>query len=621
MKRASQKHPFMPWVKLTLISLSLMPTLALANANWSIIPAADKPFPTTLTPGAAVSAYYTIQNLSNKNRTGYQITGLPAEVIQITTGESNLCPSVISLAPNQSCTLRLDIHAPTITTVALCKGLNCTASTRGLRIEGANQSQQVLEVSVGSYTPQTGSARPLLLYSQDGGSSWAQATSLADPSQYPADYKTGTELRLLQVSCLHHYCVAAGDYTNQSGQSMPLMASTQDNGETWNYAPSIVSALPTGFSALSELGGVSCSESVCVMFASFMDDQDLKQPMVARSEDQGKTWTYSTDVYNPSKLPAPYQQFDAITSPGIECQNSRCILSASFINTDNQYYPILGVSLDAGQTWHYPTEIYENLPDDFSAENGSSNLVGLWGNSCGDQICVAGGEYVTTSGDSLPLLAQSSDGGMSWSYPESLRSPAVLPSDYLYYADFTGTSCSGSYCIAAQMYYTSTGSRPLLASTQNSGETWAYPESIYAAGALPSVFEKTRTNAFFYSTSCDGALCVAAGRAVNASNITLPLLASSTDGGATWSYPALLYTAPMVQLGGNWGSYGNTQCKAGHCLSAGRYTLTTTPSTTTAPLIAQTQDGGRTWGYASLSAALPADFKSGSVYGAAISTP
>jgi hypothetical protein len=125
--------------KLCFISLLFSLQNAFAG-NFNIVPITEVALPTTITSGQTVVAYFTVTNMnSSASLNGYQIAGLPSTVTQNTTApnyytSASLCSNPISLAPNASCLLQLDIKGPVSGYFALCKGNSCTRSAVPLHV-------------------------------------------------------------------------------------------------------------------------------------------------------------------------------------------------------------------------------------------------------------------------------------------------------------------------------------------------------------------------------------------------------------------------------------------------------------------------------------------------------
>ena len=141
---------------------------------------------------------------------------------------------------------------------------------------------------------------------------------------------------------------------------------------------------------------------------------------------------------------------------------------------------------------------------------------------------VAAGGYSTQPGNSFPLLAASLDNGNNWSYRiDSANAPADINGSF---NRFNSANCSGSTCVAAGSYSTQPGNYfPLLATSSDNGLSWSYKidDSNAPVG---------NTFGSFYSANCSGSTCVAAGRYLDSSGTRYPLLATSHNSGASWTY-------------------------------------------------------------------------------------
>ena len=116
-------------------------------------------------------------------------------------------------------------------------------------------------------------------------------------------------------------------------------------------------------------------------------------------------------------------------------------------------------------------------------------------------------------------------------------------------ATFRSASCSGQNCVAAGRYNNGTYYYPLLANSMNGGRSWTYSLDANAPD-LPA----GTVHAQFASASCSGQNCVAAGYYNNGTH-NYPLLANSTNGGISWIYsidastPTLPTGASQAQFG------------------------------------------------------------------------
>ena len=210
--------------------------------------------------------------------------------------------------------------------------------------------------------------------------------------------------------------------------------------------------------------------------------------------------------------------------------------------------------------------------------------------------------YYNSAGYIYPFVASSANGNSSSAWDFSLNSSS-LPSDFGGTSFLTSSSCSGATCVASGYYTGLTGKQyPLVATSTNSGASWSY---TLTSANLPNDFSN---NAYLTSSSStvsnDGnsRLYAVAGYYFNSSNNQSPLIATSTDGG-TWTYASL----PAVK-----GAYlGGISCTISYCVAGGSYIDS---NNKTQPLILQRFNGGA-WTQITSFNNLPSDsdFYAGSV--------
>lgn len=376
-----------------------------------------------------------------------------------------------------------------------------------------------------------GTQPPIIAQTLNGGSAWEMAPGFkVENGVFFSASCTGT--------CSSSLCIAGGRETTPTIHKS-LLAQTRDGGKIWNIIP-----LNT---AIGEFAGTSCastgSEKMCVAVGF---------NTIAQTRDNGKIWEVVPPLLTRSMF------------FGTSCNGagSNAICTAVGRN-DTSAVPgltLIAQTRDGGKVWSVVPQ--PALDGDFR----STSCTGTGSTT----ICTAVG--VKNIGDfTLPLIAQTLNGGHSWD---------IVPDVTTATGSLRGTSCTGNgstaICVAAGI----ADGLPFIAQSTNGGNTW---------NAVPSI---TSNSGIFYSVSCSGtgstAMCTAAGEDFTNG---FPLLAQTTNGGATWSIVPL----NISELG----RFRSTHCSINGsttiCTAAGSLGDENRVPLVLKPLLVQTTDGGQTW--------------------------
>lgn len=473
---------------------------------FNIAPKMGTSLPTTVPPGQSVTAYYTIMNNSRKTLTNNYIQYLPPSVTQVTQNAqiSDLCGVAFTLTPNgtagSSCTLELVVSGAVNANdpnpahhlfACLPGGKSCSGTFFPLNVAltsapeqwvvvgqmndsqaltGTSQDGQTFQFQSVPYPP---NASASAFYGVDCTNqqcvSAAQYTTTDTTSSLPgvatsdiSNLSTWMQQifpgigsnpygSLVSVSCKGAYCVAAGQYGNDSGL-FPYIAQSADQAETWTQQ--LLPIIDPATYLFAFFNGVSCSGETCVAVGLYYDESNMEYSGVAYSLDNGQTWHQQV-------LPLVSNTI-VNTLNGISCIHSTCIAVGDYIDSNDNDNPGVAITTDAGLTWS--NNIVQPLPTPYSQ--------GEWqGISCTTQYCVAVGYYSTVSYAGYLGTAVSTDMGQTWQQqvlPFS-STPANLTSGVLY-----GVKCKNNTCVAAGVYYdNSLNKYPVIITSTDAGKTWS----------------------------------------------------------------------------------------------------------------------------------------------------
>jgi hypothetical protein len=291
----------------------------------------------------------------------------------------------------------------------------------------------------------------------------------------------------------------------QKKVAFPLLLASQDRDQSWSFIKNV----PLLSNHVSHfLNTVSCDNNQC--FAGGYLGAPMPSLLLMHSQDQGQTWSYVTKIANQPNMEAAYLA-------DVGCYKGTCFAAGTYFGEDN-VYPALVTSQDGGINWTFVNQI-TNAPKD---------ATGIWQVMCTDQSCVGLLESEHPFNGNLkdkPIFSK--DHGQTWTYVTNIEGVPQHKGIQLQSLD-----CANSLCFASGRYLPAqkkSDPLPLLASSQDGGEHWqAVPISN-----LPSMTYGEVTSIQHQNT-----VWVAAGKYsdTKSTEMTHPLLLSSKDRGAHWSY-------------------------------------------------------------------------------------
>lgn len=624
-----------------LVGLMLFSIMSFA-LTFSIVP--DRSLPTSVPQFGSTTAYYKVTNTTNIAINNNFVKSLPLHVTQ-TTCLPNYCGATFHLGPQgsgtDSCILKLtvkgpvDINDPNQSPLIICTEgeSNCDGTNSPLNVTEEAPSP-LIGIGTGSYSDSSGRFFPLVVTTNNNGAVWNYPRGILDNlnAAISPNFFSG-ELRaaVCSASLDKSVCTTPGYFCNDASctSQLPLIAVGTHNTDTWFYPASVFQDLQSRIDPNFKYGilnDASCTgyghNAFCIASGDYYNST-MQFPLLALSSDGGQKWSYPSSIFQNLKtsIDPDYSGgflLSASCNPSTCDGESVCIASGAFCSGEPCYTqrPLVALSTDKGKNWTYPSSIFKDIKTVIDPTFDSGLFVSSSCRGSGNKtFCLAAGEYFNSS-TVLPLLAQTKDGGNTWSYPSAIYTdlPARIGHGFAG-GFFNAASCTGAgatiRCIAAGSYYTATSSAaiPFLALTKDGGQNWSYPPAIYTK--LKTLVDPNFRQGTFYGATCtdrgNHSICIAAGEYCIDKFCTnvFPLVALTTDGGKTWSYPSSVHTDLTIKIDPNFlrGFFSSVSCTGinanigtegdSFCVASGQYST----DTASFPLVAYSNDNGMTWFY------------------------
>lgn len=305
-------------------------------------------------------------------------------------------------------------------------------------------------IAIGEYD-----SHPLLLTRDNNQKEWTRVKAI---DNQPSDFISGS---LINISCNNTTCVAIGDHeTHSSSGTQPLLLVSNNSGQSWSYVNNI-SHLPSKFKKLTVFDSVNCSEKVCVVGGTYDKGAPYKFPMMLVSKDKGISWSFIAVAdlpYIPSRI-----SDGSVMS--VSCNENLCVAVGDMGYwldvTHHKSLPMILVSKDSGDSWLLRDEMLKNI--DFMPQ-----IV-----SCSNKECLIGGELDKT----FPAFMLSKDKGTSW---QLITRIAQVPKS-MGVVSIHSLGCTNDICFATGSYYSDNDindEQPLLLNSQDGGQSWSFIQTI-----------------------------------------------------------------------------------------------------------------------------------------------
>jgi uncharacterized Fe-S cluster protein YjdI len=377
-------------------------------------------------------------------------------------------------------------------------------------------------VAVGNYLDGAGNQDALVITEQNG--AWSAGTEVKLPSGAIAGGSQVAELNALRCSSAGN-CVAAGDYTDTSGNQQGLTV-TETNGK-WGQA----SATPAPANAASDpqvaLTALDCTATTSCDVVGIYDDQEGNQEaeiLVGAAPSWGNG---EADLPGDAALAAQQVQINSLACGA----SNNCVGAGAFIDDSGNEQPLI---LQAnGDTFSTLQAVMPANAD--TASNPDAQLTSVWCASSGN--CTVVGDYADANSNQQGMMLTESNGSFAPATELSLPTDADQTSAGANpQVTLNGVWCSSAgNCVAGGAYTNVTQAEVPLVTTESNG-SW----SPGVALGLPSgAAVEGNQSASLASIWCASSSCSTVGSFTSAAGSTEPLLyAGSSAGFSTGILPA-----------------------------------------------------------------------------------
>lgn len=345
---------------------------------------------------------------------------------------------------------------------------------------------------VGKYQDKNKKEKPLLLSNEK-----LHPFDVKSISILP-DYLDQANLKAVKCSG-SGICIAVGQGVMKTNNQLVPFLITRLNG-AWSTSESIITNLPKQAESAELIEG-TCDANGCLAVGTYKVG-DYTLPLIAASNDLGKTWSYPLEVI----AKASPKNASNIKMKKVNCSKDSCIAIGTYEGAENKHVPFVAVSRDKGQSWFFPESIISNMPG--GAQSGDVRDF-----DCNSKACTLVGYFDDLK---LPLLAISKDNGTTWNYPIKLDNEASRGFDLV--------NCRENQCIAVgSEKINDTNHLITSAISKDDGETWTISRT-----------ENINLVPIFTALTCTEDRCLISGYSNTPSNTPIVFLSRGDSIGKNW---------------------------------------------------------------------------------------
>ena len=431
----------------------------------------------------------------------------PAAAQSSNVGIQALLPSIaLGLGPSDS-------PAPFFPTpIELFPPSNSVSGPEATFLLGVSCARPGKCVAVGQYTDTSGSSQPMII-TQSGGV-WGQAVEAGLPTN-SATAPGGQTAFLFGVYCASvGNCLAAGGYTDSTGNEQPLVVSETDGvwarGIALNLPANATTAPGTQFAFLNT---VTCpSPGNCAITGGYSTTSGSLDYGAAVFSQRHGVWGRGVQIALPANATTaasgPTNPAAGLNTMGaLNCFSAgNCVGGGQYTDTNFNSQPMISTEINGAWSQAIELSLPPNAATAESAQNGflASLVCFAPGN------CSVGGGYNDTNGNAQPAVFDETHGvwaqGFELTLPTNAATAPGTQSAYL-----NGFNCTNlGNCFAYSAYNDLAGSGQPLLITETGG--------VWAQGVEPPLPNNAVTTAGAQNANINNASCTSPGVCVAVGN-------------------------------------------------------------------------------------------------------